>query len=94
MQPGCNGIRLGSCESAPHSSSSPSLLTLLSAGGAAEATAKPAASSCDPIDPANCLLPWPNDHFTQRARTPTGRRLSLSAQMMPRNKDGVPIEPV
>ena len=70
------------------------------AGAAAAALlAAPAAqargrSGCDPIDSANCLLPFPNDHFTKKARTPTGRRLRLSAQLMPRNKDGVPIEPL
>jgi hypothetical protein len=38
--------------------------------------AGPAAAAepgCDPIDPAHCLLPWPNDHFTVRdPGTPTG----------------------
>ncbi|MCL4293587.1 MAG: hypothetical protein KJ056_11260, partial [Acidimicrobiia bacterium] len=34
---------------------------------------------CDPIAP-ECILPFPNDHFTVRDRsTPTGRRLALSS---------------
>ena len=60
-------------------------------GGSGGGTAR--SPSCDPIDPSRCLLPWPNDHFTKKARTPTGRRLALSAALMPRNVRGVPIEP-
>jgi hypothetical protein len=57
----------------------------------AQASARP---RCDPIDPARCLFPWPNDYFTRRdPTTPTGRRLALTAGEMPRNKDGVPINP-
>ena len=26
------------------------------------------ADRCDPIDPANCLYPFPNDHYTVRDR--------------------------
>ena len=63
-----------------------------SAGSRVEAPA--VEPGCDPIDPAHCLFPWPNDYFTVRdKRTPTGRRLALTTSMMPRNKDGVPIEP-
>jgi hypothetical protein len=40
------------------------------------------------------LLPWPNDTYTTRDRTTdTGRRLDLPRDAMPRNKDGVPIDP-
>ena len=40
------------------------------------------------------LLPWPNDTLTKRDRTTdTGRRLDLPVAAMPRNKDGVPIDP-
>ena len=40
------------------------------------------------------LLPWPNDSLTKRDRsTDTGRRLNLPVAAMPRNKDGVPIDP-
>ncbi|HEX2134189.1 MAG TPA: hypothetical protein VHH15_21815 [Actinophytocola sp.] len=50
--------------------------------------------TCDPIDPAACLLPFPNDFFTVPDRsTPTGRRVSLAPEMMPRNASGVPIDP-
>jgi hypothetical protein len=50
--------------------------------------------TCDPIDPAACLLPFPNDFFTVPDRsTPTGRRVSLAPEMMPRNVAGVPIDP-
>ena len=40
------------------------------------------------------MLPWPNDALTKRDRTTdTGRRLDLPRSLMPRNKDGVPIDP-
>jgi hypothetical protein len=49
---------------------------------------------CDPIDPAACLLPWPNDFFTvPDGYTDTGRRVSLNPAAMPRNVAGVPIDP-
>ncbi len=53
--------------------------------------AKPPA--CDPLDPALCLLPWPNDYFTREdAGSETGRRLALADSMMPANASGKPID--
>jgi hypothetical protein len=52
------------------------------------ATAAPAQAAprgCDPLDPAHCLLPWPNDHFRKNGR------LALTDAMMPRSKDGKAI---
>src|SRR5687767_9968922 len=83
------------------------LLALMSAAALAPASAaaKPrppdlggidlaSAERCDPLDPAHCLLPWPNDHFTRRdPASDTRRRLDLARESMPRNRDGVPIEP-
>ena len=40
---------------------------------------------CDPLDPAHCLLPWPNDHFRKDGR------LALRDSMMPRNAAGRPV---
>ncbi len=52
------------------------------------------ASTCDPIDPSLCLLPWPNDLFTVRDRsTATGRRLAVDPLATPRNAGGVSIDP-
>jgi hypothetical protein len=49
---------------------------------------------CDPIDPAQCMLPYPNDWFTRPdARSATGRRLDLNLLAMPRNIAGKPIDP-
>jgi hypothetical protein len=56
----------------------------------------PAASqaACDPLDPAVCLLPWPNDFFTVAdATTDTGKRLNLQLADMPRNVANNPIRP-
>jgi hypothetical protein len=51
-----------------------------------------AAFACDPLDPAACLYPWPNDHFTTAdASSPTGRRLALKDDWMPKNRLGKPV---
>jgi hypothetical protein len=52
------------------------------------ATAAPAHAAprgCDPLDPAACLLPWPNDYFRQDGR------LALT-NAMPCSKNGKPIQ--
>ncbi len=52
------------------------------------------ADRCDFLDPAQCLLPWPNDYFTVSDRhSETGRRLNISIDSVPRNKNDVPIDP-
>ncbi len=44
------------------------------------------ALGCDPIDPALCLLPFPNDTFTVAdPTTATGRRVNFSLSAMPRS---------
>ena len=49
---------------------------------------------CDPIDPAVCMLPFPNDFLTVRDEsTPTGRRIDFNVAAMPRNVAGVPVDP-
>jgi hypothetical protein len=51
--------------------------------------------ACDPMDPAQCMLPFPNDWFTKPDTTSaTGRRLDLTLAMMPRNVNQKPIEPL
>lgn len=59
-------------------------LALAVLGAAAPAHAAPRV--CDPLDPAACLLPWPNDYFRKDGR------LALTNEMMPRSKDGAPIQ--
>ncbi len=57
----------------------------------APATAS-AATECDPLDPAVCLQPFPNDFFTEAdPTTETGRRIAFSDQLMPKNRLGKPI---
>jgi hypothetical protein len=54
-----------------------------------------ALAGCDPIDPAACLLPFPNDFFTRAdAHSATGRRVAIKALAMPRNVAGIPIDPI
>jgi hypothetical protein len=49
--------------------------------------------ACDPIDPAQCMLPYPNDWFTKPDSTSaTGRRLDFVQAAMPRNVNQKPIE--
>jgi hypothetical protein len=57
-------------------------LAALVLGIVAAAPAAAAPRGCDPLDRANCLLPWPNDHFRKHGH------LALRDAMMPRNKDG------
>lgn len=48
---------------------------------------------CDPVA-QGCLYPFPNDYFTLADETTdTGRRLNLSIDSVPKNKDGVSIDP-
>ncbi len=57
-------------------------------------TATSASAACDPIDPAVCLQPWPNDYFTVAdPSTNTGKRLNLGLLDMPRNVANNPIRP-
>jgi hypothetical protein len=63
--------------------------------GARTVTVKaPDADRCDWLDGSACLQPFPNDFFTVRdRRTATGVRLRLRRESMPRNTQGVPIDP-
>lgn len=50
--------------------------------------------ACDPLDPAACLLPFPSDRWTVAdPTTPTGRRVALPLEAMPRNVLGKPVDP-
>ncbi|HVF52383.1 MAG TPA: hypothetical protein VNC78_02125 [Actinomycetota bacterium] len=82
------------------------LALLASIGAAAPATGAPILpvstnSGCDPIDPAACLLPFPNDYFTTPDEsTATGRRVAFDILAMPRNAaevseggEGKPVDP-
>ena len=54
----------------------------LLAPAVAQAQGERPSKRCDFTDPAVCLYPWPNDHYTERdPSTPTGRRLALGAQV-------------
>jgi hypothetical protein len=49
---------------------------------------------CDWVDGAECLFPWPNDHFTTAdSTTATKRRVNLNLLSMPRNVENKPIDP-
>jgi hypothetical protein len=49
---------------------------------------------CDPIDPALCLLPFPDNFFTRPdGSSATGLRLHFTASQMPVNASGTPVNP-
>jgi hypothetical protein len=67
-------------------------LTVLPLGPAAIANAAPTVPvatnplGCDPLDPAMCLFPFPNDLYTVAdPTTDTGRRVNFNIAAMPRN---------
>jgi hypothetical protein len=69
-------------------------LVLAAPSTAHAATAPPSGAGCDRLDDAACLLPFPNDAFTQADKgSPTGRRVVLRAAQMPRTAKGKPIDP-
>src|SRR5581483_4100160 len=46
----------------------------------------PPPSGCDPLDPTQCLLPFPDNYFTVRdPSTATGRRVDFPISDMPQN---------
>jgi len=49
---------------------------------------------CDPLVPEQCLLPFPNDYFTVRDRTRTGRRVAFVAESLPANVGGTHLDAV
>ncbi|MEW1890048.1 hypothetical protein [Streptomyces sp. NPDC085659] len=52
------------------------------------------ARSCDPLAPAECLLPFPNDWYTRPdPRTDTGRRVAFDASALPRPATGQSVDP-
>jgi hypothetical protein len=55
----------------------------------------PALAACDPLDPAVCMQPFPNDFFTvPDATTDTGLRVNFQLADMPRNRANKPIDPL
>jgi hypothetical protein len=63
-------------------------------GPAASASAADPVTNCDPLDPAACMLPFPNDYFTKAdPSTPTGLRIDFRLADMPRNVAQKPIDP-
>jgi len=68
------------------------LLTGVTAAGAAPAAT--VTSACDPVAPAGCLLPFPNNYFTVPDRhSATGLRVHFDAAAMPANVLGQHIDP-
>jgi hypothetical protein len=52
-----------------------------------------APAGCDPIDPRQCVLPFPSDAFTVADdTTPTGLRVAFPADGFPANQAGVPVD--
>jgi hypothetical protein len=50
---------------------------------------------CDWLDEADCMFPFPNDHFTVAdSSTDTKRRINFNLLSMPRNRAGKPVDPL
>jgi hypothetical protein len=62
------------------------IVAVCAAALAFAAPAQAAPRGCDPLDPAACLLPWPNDYFRKDGR------LALRNAQMPKSTDGKPIQ--
>jgi hypothetical protein len=70
------------------------LPSAISSAAALPAGPRPVTSSCDPLDPTACLLPFPNDLFTvPDPASPTGLRVHLDPAWMPANVLGTHIDP-
>ncbi len=68
-------------------------MLLLAAPAGARGDGASTPRMCDPIDPSDCLLPWPNDFFTRPdPSTATGLRLNVNTLATPRNAAGAPID--
>ncbi|MEV0914537.1 hypothetical protein AB0I93_09760 [Streptomyces sp. NPDC049967] len=49
---------------------------------------------CDPLAPAECLLPFPNDWYTRPdPGSDTGRRVAFDTAVLPRPATGLPVDP-
>jgi hypothetical protein len=69
-------------------------LLLLAVGAQPAAAGAPVQIGCDPLDPAVCLQPFPNDYFTvPDGSTATGKRVNFDLTAMPQNISGNPIRP-
>ncbi len=49
--------------------------------------------ACNPLGGLACLVPWPSAAYLTEANTPTGVRLDLPVEAMPRNFQDIPIDP-
>lgn len=53
-----------------------------------------ARAGCDPLAPAECLLPFPNDWYTRPdPASGTGRRVAFDTAMLPRPATSLPVDP-
>ncbi len=86
---GCTGTGSGDDEGGPETSTRPEDVELV--GSIELDVADP--GRCDPIG-EGCLLPFPNDFYTEAdPAKPTGRRVTLDQASMPANMSGVRIDP-
>jgi hypothetical protein len=63
-------------------------------GAIAASSASASIATCQPfLDDEPCLQPFPNDLYTTKANTPTGRRVVLPTEAMPVNEVGARLDP-
>jgi len=69
------------------------VLRLDGAPSDAPTTLRPNPDDCDPLDEAQCALPWPSNLYLHPDTTrPTGHVLRFGATSLPRNRTGVYID--
>ena len=51
-------------------------------------------TGCDELDVSQCVLPFPSNRYTVADEsTPTGRRVAIPADGLPKNATGISIDP-
>src|SRR5690348_6231054 len=67
-------------------------VALIGCGGGDKDLATP--DSCNPLGGAACLTPWPSSVYEKDdATSETGRRLDIPAGALPKNYDGIEVNP-
>lgn len=93
VSPGEAG-RLATFSSGGHGAVVVDIVGYIEAGTDLPEDVKARSDVCDPLAPTVCMLPFPNDWYTEPdATTATGRRVAFEVDGVPANKDGVRVDP-
>lgn len=91
---GCSSDDDSASDAGARGGSATTAVTLPELGPVVDVGELEAPERCDPLDPRDCLLPFPSDTFTvDDPETDTGKRVAFVQESMPVNKDGVSVDP-